>query len=351
MKSFAKCATLAAILLSLCATVSIAQDDVVRIAKTMTVSADHEGQTRQFFGHVVAKETVDLAFQVDGQVVEFPVIEGGTVAQGETIARVDVEPYELALDQAQVQYDQAVRTYERLKKLQGGAVSQVSVDDAETQLQITSIALRDAQRSLRNTTLVSPFDGLVASRNVAKFATVSAGSPVVRLHDMSDLRIEIDVPEVLFQHAGKEEENITLMAQFPSGTTQYELAVREFKAETADIGQTYQITLGMAPPEDLLVLPGASVTVFATLPDMDQAPVIPSSAIITDAAGNPLVMVFTAQDGDIGTVQSMPVTITPGARGEVIVSSGLIEGQEIVASGANQLADGERVRRFTGFAR
>ncbi|WP_069300671.1 efflux RND transporter periplasmic adaptor subunit [Neptunicoccus sediminis] len=350
MKSFANCGTLAAILLSLCGTVSIAQDEVVRIAKTMTVSADHEGQTRQFFGHVVAKETVDLAFQVDGQIVEFPVIEGGTVAQGETIARVDVEPYELALDQAQVQYDQAVRTYERLKKLQGGAVSQVSVDDADTQLQITSIALRDAQRSLRNTTLVSPFDGLVASRNVAKFATVAAGTPVVRLHDMSDLRIEIDVPEVLFQHAGKEED-IKLMAQFPSGTTQYELAVREFKAETADIGQTYQITLGMAPPEDLLVLPGASVTVYATIPTADQAPVIPSSAVITDAAGNPAVMVFTAQEGDIGTVQNVPVTITPGARGEVIVTSGLTEGQEIVASGANQLADGERVRRFTGFAR
>ncbi|MBR9864815.1 MAG: efflux RND transporter periplasmic adaptor subunit [Rhodobacteraceae bacterium] len=350
MKSFAKRGTFAAILLSLCATMSAAQDEAVKLAKTIIVTADAGGQTRQFFGHVVAKETVDLAFQVDGQIVEFPVTEGGTVAQGEIIASLDVEPYELALDQAQVQYDQAVRTFERLKKLQGGAVSQVSVDDAETQLQITSIALRDAERSLRNAHLVSPFDGLVAARNVAKFATVAAGTPVVRLHDMSDLRIEIDVPEVLFQHAGKEED-IKLMAQFPSSTKQYGLAVREFNAETADVGQTYRITLGMAPPEGLIVLPGASVTVYATMPGTEQAPVIPSAAVITDAAGNAKVMVFTPQDGDFGTVQSVPVSIKPSATGEVIVTSGLTEGQEIVASGANQLADGERVRRFTGFAR
>ncbi|GGA27484.1 efflux RND transporter periplasmic adaptor subunit [Neptunicoccus cionae] len=350
MKSFVNRGILAAFLFPLFATMPMAQDGPVKLAKTITVTADHEGQTRQFFGHVVAKETVDLAFQVDGQIVEFPVTEGGTVAQGELIARLDVEPYKLARDQAQVQYDQAVRTFERLKKLQGETVSQVSVDDADTQLQITSIALRDAERSLCNANLVSPFDGLVASRNVAKFATVAAGTPVVRLHDMSDLRIEIAVPEVLFQYADQEDD-IKLMAQFPSGETQYELAVREFNAETADIGQTYQITLGMAPPEDLLVLPGASVTVYATMPATDQAPVIPNSAVITDSAGNSRVMAFNPQDGDLGTVQSVSVTITPGPRGEVIVTSGLKEGQEIVASGANLLADGERVRRFTGFAR
>lgn len=302
-----------------------------------------------FFGHVVAKETVDLAFQVGGQIVALPITEGETIAAGDIIATLDFEPFELALDQARVQSAQSARTFERLQQLQGGAVSQVSVDDAETQVQLSDIAVRDAERSLRNAQLTAPFDALVATRNVANFSTISAGTPIVRLHDMSDLRIEIDVPEVLFQQAG-ENPDITLYAQFPASEESFPLQVREFNAETSDVGQTFQITLGMAPPENLVVLPGSSVTVFAIMRDSEQQRIIPHSAVVNAIDGTAQVMVFSSDGSDTGTVNVVPVQITPGTRGEIIVVSGLDDGQEIVASGANLLSDGDTVRRFTGFA-
>ena len=46
-----------------------------------------------------------------------------------------------------------------------------------------------------------------------------------------------------------------------------------------------------------------------------------------------------------------PVTITPTLSGDVAVTGGLQDGQEIVISGANMLEDGATVRRFTGFAK
>lgn len=48
----------------------------VPLAKIMTVVAPDTSVKRTFFGKVVAKETVDLAFQVGGQLQEFPVSEG-----------------------------------------------------------------------------------------------------------------------------------------------------------------------------------------------------------------------------------------------------------------------------------
>jgi len=341
----------AAMILTSLVSVSSAQDIPLRLVKTMIIAPNEAEVPRQFFGHVVAKETVDLAFQVGGQIIALPITEGETIGAGDVIASLDLEPFELALDQARVQSAQSLRTFERLQQLQGGAVSQVSVDDAQTQVQLSDLAVREAERSLQNAELTAPFDALVASRNVANFTTIGAGTPIVRLHDMSDLRIEIDVPEVLFQQAGQNPD-ITLFAQFPASEETFPLQVREFNAEASDVGQTFQITLGMAPPENLVILPGSSVTVLAMIRDQEQQQIIPHSAVINASDGAAKVMVFSPDDGETGTgtVNAVPVEIVPGNRGEVIVVSGLEDRQEIVASGANLLSDGDVVRRFTGFA-
>lgn len=337
--------------LALCVFVGAAhaQDAPLKLAKIVAVESEAPALARQFFGQVAAKETVELAFQVGGQIVEAPIVEGQVIAKGGLIAKLDLEPFELALDQARVQKEQAERVVERFQRLQGSSVSQVTVDDAETQLQLATIAERDAARSLRNATLLAPFDALVAARNVANFTTIGAGTSVVRLHDMSELRVEIDVPEVLFQRAG-EDPDVDLFAKFPASEQQFPLGVREFNAETSQVGQTFRITLGMPPPENLVVLPGSSVTVFATLHGGQSGVTIPQSAIVAADDGTTHVMVFSPAGAEDGTVAMTPVEISPDADGRMRVLNGLEAGQEIVASGANMLKDGERVRRFTGFS-
>ncbi|MEQ9259399.1 MAG: efflux RND transporter periplasmic adaptor subunit [Roseovarius sp.] len=319
-----------------------------RLAKIVEVQSRADAVTRRFFGTVAAKETVDLAFQVGGQVVELPVIEGDPVPEGALLAQLDLEPFQLALDQARVQKQQADRNLERLQKLEGSTVSQVTVDDARTQADLAAIAVRDAERSLEQATLKAPFDGLVAARKVAKFTTISPGTPVVRLHDMSDLRVEIDVPEVLFQRAGRDPD-IELFATFPASDRQFPLEVREFNAETSDIGQTFRITLGMAPPKEIVVLPGSSVEVTATLNQTGAFIEIPAAAIVFDTNGKEHVMVFEPAGAAEGVVRRVPVETAATNAGKVRVISGLEPGQEIVGSGAALLSDGEQVARFTGF--
>ena len=324
------------------------EGETPRLAKLVTVDAGDSAVTRKFFGHVAAKETVDLAFQVGGQVVKLPVVEGNPIDEGDLVAQLDLEPFELSLEQARVEKQQADRTLDRLRKLEGNAVSQVSVEDAETQANLAAIAVRNAERSLDEATLEAPFDGLVARRMVANFASVAAGSPVVRLHDMSELRVEIDVPEVLFQQAGRDPD-LDLWATFPASEERFPLTVREFNAETSDIGQTFRITLAMQPPENLIVLPGSSVEVSATLRRPGTFITIPKTAVVTGNDGSPYVMVFTPEGADQGSVTRAPVSVEPTNTGNVRVTEGLEEGQEIVASGAADLKDGDTVSRFAGF--
>ena len=325
------------------------QSPRVPFVKLETATPKGAGLNRVFFGHVVARETVDLAFQVAGQIIEFPVEEGAIVPKGALVAKLDQEPFELALDEARARSSQAVRTLERYQQLAGSAVSQTTVQDAQTDVELTGIALRNAERALDEATLHAPFDALVASRLVPNYSSTGAGTPVVRLHDMSDLRIEIDVPETLFQQAGKDA-NVKVFAEFPTSDMRYPLELREYNAETATVGQTYSITLGMAPPEDLTVLPGSSAKVTASLSAGTARIEIPASAVLTGNDGATFVMIFTPTGADQGTVTRSPVTLEATDNGRVAVRAGLEAGQEYVAVGASALRDGADVRRFTGFA-
>ena len=248
-----------------------------------------------------------------------------------------------------MQLEQAERTLARLNRLSGDTVSQVAVDDAETQQGLARIAVRNAEFSLDHATLTAPFTGLIAARNVANFTTVAAGTPIVRLHDMSDLRIEIDVPEILFQRAG-EDADVTLFARFPVRDRLYPLEIREYDAEASAVGQTFRLTLGMDRPDGMNVLPGSSVTVFATIAEPGARLIIPATAVRIANDGTTQVMVFEPVGADTGAVTLRQVSLMPNRDGDFEVTQGLSEGDEIVTAGVYALQDGQNVRRFSGFA-
>ena len=336
------------IALTVFATVVTAQD-TAKPVKLMLVEETSPGFSRQFFGRVAARQTVDLAFQVSGQIVEMPVTEGFVIPKGELIAQLDQEPFQRRYDRAVLQKDQADRTVARLSRLRGTTASQVAVDDAETEAQLADIAVRDAEYDLEHATLSAPFDALVSRRMVESFTTVSSGAPIVRIHDMSELRIEVDVPEILFQRSGQQDD-ITITAKFPVSDEVFPLQIREFDAESSSVGQTFRIQFGLTPPEGLQILPGSSVTVNVQVQDGRTGIVVPATAIVADASGELSVMVFSPVGADEGTVRRVPVTVEPTQTGEVRVLTGLKDGDEVVVAGGGALTDGQAVRRFAGFA-
>ncbi|WP_291735300.1 efflux RND transporter periplasmic adaptor subunit [Leisingera sp. F5] len=324
-----------------------AAQESLKPVKLLQTSSDSLLLERQFFGQVAAKQTVDLAFQVSGQILKFPVTEGGSVAQGGLIAELDLEPFELQLEQAQLRKQQADRTVVRLEKL-SGTVSQVSIDDAETEAGLARVALRDADYALGHATLNAPFDALVSSREVEQFTTISAGTPVVRLHDMSELHIKVDVPEVLFQQADQSDV-LTIVANFPGQDTDYPLEILEFDAEASSVGQTYRVTFRLTPPDDRQILPGASATVNVRVDTGDTAIRVPGTALVAAADGSTGVMVFAPAGAEDGTVTWTPVKVEATQNGDFRIAEGLKGGEEIVLTGGTALEDGQQVSRFTGF--
>ena len=214
---------------------------------------------------------------------------------------------------------------------------------------LAEVSLRTAQTNLNHATLYAPFDALVARREVALFSTVSAGTPIARLHDMSELHVEIDVPELLFQRTN-ESDRFEIVATFPGSDKEYPLEILEYTAEASAVGQTYRVTLSMEPPEDRQVLPGASTTVSVRVMVGRHRISLPATAIVTTPAGVTGVMIFTPTGADQGAVTWTEVTVEPNQFGEFDVLSGVNDGDEVVLTGGAALKDGQAVRRFTGFS-
>lgn len=323
--------------------------ETIRPVKLIEIEAPTRGVERHFFGQVVARQSVDLAFQVGGQISQFPVLEGQEINEGTLIAHLDLEPFRLQRDQARVQLQQAERTLARLDQLSDLSVSQATLDDTRTQVDLANIALRNAQYALDHATLYAPFDGLVSMRNVANFTTIGAGAPIVRFHDLSELRIEIDVPEILFQQAGRNPD-VELTARFPASDEVFPLEIREYNAQASSVGQTFRLTLGLPRPEGLALLPGSSVTVSALLNSGNNGLVLPTSAIRLGNDGQAFAMVFHPTNGDLGRMEMRAIELQPTREGAFEILTGLQSGEQVALTGATDLNDGQVVRRFAGFA-
>nr|WP_321455814.1 efflux RND transporter periplasmic adaptor subunit [uncultured Cohaesibacter sp.] len=240
-----------------------------RPVKLIAVEPTQETTQRRFFGQVRARETVDLAFQVGGQIVEFPVKEGTRLNKGVLVAQLDLDSFERAFKEAQINLHKAERELRRFEKLEGTSVSRTQVEDAQTTYALAQMEVERARQQLNDASLATPFDALVARREVSNFSTVSAGTAVVRLQDVSELRVDIEIPEILAQRSTNG--NITFSASFPGIEAAYPLEIREFETDARNVTQTYQLTLALTDyPNDHHIFPGSSVTV--TVAAMSKQP-------------------------------------------------------------------------------
>ena len=327
-----------------------ANETPLKPVKLYTVSAPSAALQQRFLGRIAAKETVDLAFQVGGQIIDFPTVSGSRVAPNTLLAQLDLAPLERALRQAELALSQAERQVERNQQLIArDAITTAELQDSQTQRDLAALSLDAARTALSDATLRAPFAGLVAERVVPNLTTVAPGQPVIRLHDMSEIRVRIEVPERLLTQI-EDPEALQYELELVPGGPRYSLTFREFVAEAGRIGQSYSVMLSIRDPLPQTVLPGATATVIAQLPMATNTLLpIPRTAIQIGPERQASVLVFSPTGADIGTLEHRAVQLQTPDGLTLMVHEGLAPGEEIVAVGGHLLEPGQSVRRFTGY--
>ena len=314
----------------------------VPMVRLLQINSGDMTAERYFPARLEAARAANMSFQVPGKLVHLPVIKGDQIREGELIARLDQTDYQLLLESARVAYAQAERDLNRLQQLRSqNHVSQAQLDEARTAYDRAAVELDRARQNLIYTEIFAPYDALIADRMADNFTQVAAGTPVVRIHDLSRIEVEIAVPEILLPQV-QDPTGYYVTATLPSvPDRQFELNFKEYATEPDLRSRTYRVTFDMENPTDLRLLPGMSATVrVALLSEKDQLPVLPLQALVGD--GNQThVFVY---DPDTQRVAARSVTTGRLMAEGVEILEGIQSGEQVVAAGAGFLSDGMQVR-------
>lgn len=315
----------------------------VEITRAEAVS---ETQSRSFAGTVEAMRTVDLAFQVSGQLLDLPVIAGQLAPAGALIALLDVTDFELARDRAQASYDLARAERERAAALaERGVSADTRLETASAEFAQAEVALREAERRLTQTAIHAPFDAVVGRTFLETFANVTPSAPIVRLQDMSELLIRISLPEDLAATARVAPELFSVTAFFPAAPGyRATLEPRSFLTDADATTRTFDVEFSITGIVDPRVLPGMTANVAISERGNNgavQAVTVPVSAVDTTSRDEPTLWVY---DAGTSTVSRRAVRLGLPRDNRIVILEGLEAGEPVVSGGWWRLREGANVR-------
>ena len=221
----------------------------------------------------------------------------------------------------------------------GIAQAQGQLRAARAQTDAANAGVSSARTQLANTRIVAPFAGVVEARLAEAGELASPGQPVVRLVGAGAVRVEAGVPE---RYAG-DIRNGTQVRVSPNAYEAEPRGGRVVFVGTAINTQSRTFPIEVAVENaDRSLKPSMVVRLDVTRAVLQDAIAVPTEAIVRDERGT---SVFVVAPGDGGSVASRRVVeLGPNAGATVVVRSGLSAGDQIIVSGAVDLAEGDPVR-------
>uniref|UniRef100_Q07JH0 Efflux transporter, RND family, MFP subunit n=1 Tax=Rhodopseudomonas palustris (strain BisA53) TaxID=316055 RepID=Q07JH0_RHOP5 len=305
-------------------------------------------------GNVVAWREIPISSEAGGlAVTELAVDEGDVVKKGQALARLNQELTTAALtkqravvDELQASLAIARSDAARARAVSSGVISAQVIEQRETlvktteaKLQAAQAQLEDAEARQRQTVIVAPAAGTIASRSVAIGQVVQVGVEMFRL--IQDSRIEVDA-RVLEQDliAAAARQPATVIG--PSGKSEQGVvrAVSPIVDPKTRLG-----TVRIALPGDTPLKPGMFARVAIAV-ESKLVLTIPLKALVWREARAHVFKV-----GRTNLVSLTEVGIGRGATDDVEVLRGLDEGDRIVTQGAGLLNDGDVVNVQTAAAK
>ncbi len=328
-------------------------------------------------GVVISKETITVAPNIPGTLTEVFVDAGDPVVAGETklmvtdpvkmekaleIAKQDLALAECGKREAaanltsqQVQFNKAEIDFQRFKRLrEKEAVTQdmleqqtarrdvlkAALDHATTLVDLAAEQFHKAQsaegiaeKTMKDTVVLSPITGVVSHRITKRGEMGDPGKPVLMLEDISALDVSLFAPADTYARVHPNETRVKLSIA-GQDIGEYPVTFRSPVIEPKL--RTYEIKCRIPkPPQD--IVPGALADA-EILFDTRQALGVPRESV-QERGGNSVVFVEENQ-----TVHMVPVTTGLESDGWREIKTGdITEGARIVCMGQFLLEDGTDV--------
>lgn len=308
-------------------------------------------------GHVVSVTSIDINSRIEGQLLKVHFEEGDEVKENELLFTIDPRPYENQLAEAQglleenvanlyIAKDKLIRNSALVKD---DYISQLDYDQLKTDVARIEAIIKQNEASVENAKLnlsycyiYAPIAGKMGILEIDQGNMIypDIQSTLTTLNQITPIQVQFTAPEKELPRIQKyfNEGPLTLQVAFEDLAENY-IEGKLFMIDNAVDKETGMINLkGVFPNEDRMLWPGKFVKTRLILTIQKDALILPFQAIINTLDGPKIFIVK-----EDNTVEMRAVQLGQREDENIIIDSGVKEGERVVTEGQLNLYNGVKV--------
>lgn len=294
-------------------------------------------------GDVKTKQNVLIYPEMAGTLERVYVNEGQQVQRGQLLATIDDGGLGSQLQQLKTQKALAETTFERQKRLWEQQIgSEIEYLQAKTNYEAQQNAVKQLESQLGKSAIRAPFSGIIDDviKDQGTVVSPGPGSEVFRIVNLSDMYIEVEVPE---RYLSSVTEGKEVRVYFPVLGDSLNTRVRTTGNFINPNNRSFTAEIPV-PNKGGTIKPNLTARVGINDYSSETALLVPQSIISENSEGEQYVYIAEAvEESSIAKARKSIITtgFTQGAMVEVL--SGLTAGELVIEEGARSVKDGQQV--------
>lgn len=293
----------------------------------------------QAIGTAQARESIVITPKVADTIRVIRFDSGDRVRRGQVLVEMSSVEQAAALAEARAAHDAAQEELRRARELfNRGFASQARLDTVQAAADAAEARLNAGGSRIADRTIRAPFAGVVGLRNASPGQYVRPGDEIGTLDDISEIRLDFDVPETQIARLRTGVEIVARTSAFPERIFTGAIAHVDSRIDPAT--RTVRVR-AMLPNVDEALRPGMLMTVEVRS-NPREALSIPEIAIL-DQADGAYVYRIAAREGGARAVDLVRIRTGQRAGGMAEVLEGLNPGDQVVTEGVQAVRPGQPV--------
>ncbi len=292
---------------------------------------------KTYVGKVKSGSDIIIKTPFPGTVDCILVKQGQKVKKGEELAYIYSETVENSYSAAKATLHQAQDAYNRLNAVKGdGSVSEIKLIEVQTRLAQAQASFKSAEKARQDCHIKASREGTVGKIYIKDNEDITLFQALVRIVDLSDLEVEISVPETEIASLKTGETASVEIPAIPGAELSAHLENKGVNASAVSHNYTCTLRLTEYPSS---LMPGMIGKVrFESFEDKTYH-VIPTSAVCSDKDGRYVWLM-----GRDCKVEKRYVQTGDFASEGIIITSGLKDSDLLITDGIAKISTGMKVK-------
>jgi len=324
------------------------EDRNLPLVTTISVKSQKFDHFIELQGGVDTKQNVLIYPETAGSLIKVHVRKGQNVSKNQLLGTIDDGGMGNQLLQLKTQLALAKTTFERQEKLWKQNIgSEIQYLQTKTNFEAQENAVKQMEVRLGKYQIRAPFSGIIDDVIKEQGTVVAPGGPgseVFRIVNLSNMFIEVDVPETYISSVTKGRE---VEVYIPVLGESFQSKVRQTGNFINPNNRSFTVEIPV-PNKDERIKPNLTARVRINDYSRDQAILIPQSVISENAEGEQYAYLTSKVNDDNTALATKNIIKTGKTQGDFVeIISGIADGEQVIKEGARSVKDGQKVKILT----